>query len=57
LAKNFKQMCVRGENNEDRCDHNFFVLVIKWRACYLRACYLASDLLYFLKLWEIKWKK
>ena len=29
LAKNFKQMCVRGENNEDRCDHNFFVLVIK----------------------------
>ena len=29
LAKNFKQMCVRGENNEDRCDRNFFVLVIK----------------------------
>lgn len=29
LAKNFKQMCVRGENNEDKCDHNFFVLVIK----------------------------
>ena len=29
LAKNFKQCCVRGENNEDRCDRNFFVLVIK----------------------------
>ena len=28
LAKNFKRMCVRGEDNKDRCKHNFFVLVI-----------------------------